>query len=43
MPENREEIDQNYFEKSQQKYCQNEVMDSEHTVISMNDKSYESN
>ena len=43
MPENREEIDQNHFEKSQQKHCQNEVMDSEHTVISRNDKSYESN
>ena len=38
MSENREEI-----EKSQQKHCQNEVMDSEHTVISRNDKSYESN
>ena len=43
MPENREEIDQNHFEKSQQKHCQNEVMDSEHTVISRNDKPYESN
>ena len=43
MPENREEIDQNHFEKSQQQHCQNEVMDSEHTVISRNDKSYESN
>ena len=41
MPENREEIDQNHFEKSQQKHCQNEVMDFEHTVISRNDKSYE--
>ena len=38
MPENREEI-----EKSQQKYCQNEVMDSEHTAISRKDKSHESN